>query len=174
MARPSYRETPPSDRILSLMTADGSRVPLAELRTSTLKKLHMSPSTLSKELKSLEATRLVNRIVDTSTRPPRVYYERRLKTQPGRIDFEEWFRPMLQAIEEAILDSLSRIHAKPQMKLEELEDERMTVEFLVSRVSWIILADFQKLVRSKQMTGTNRVVAAHGEDNIVRCFRDVK
>jgi DNA-binding PadR family transcriptional regulator len=170
MARPTTHDVTASDRILSLMAADGSRVPLAEMRVSAMKKLHMSPTTLSKELKSLETHGFLKRIVDPSRRPPRVFYERALETPPGRVDFEKWFQPRIEDIERLFLKTLSRILANPHMKLEELQEEKLTVDFMLSRASWIILSDFQKLAISKRITGTQRVIAAHGEKNSVHYF----
>jgi DNA-binding transcriptional ArsR family regulator len=152
MARPAYRDKKPSDKILQLLPGDGVLIPLAVLRTS-LMKAHMSPSTLSKELKALADVRLVERIIDP-TRPPRVYYRRRPRIPSGPVQYDKWLQMHLNFIEGVLRMALSEIVANPRI---ELEKTRSRMDFVMSRRYWMIVSDFQKLLQSKRISGIERL-----------------
>ena len=143
------------------MPEDGSRLLLSELRTSAMKTLHMSPTTLSESLRSLEIERIVKRIVDTTTRPPRVYYERRFKTRPvpSRVEFDEWLEPRLRYMRSLVRSALADIVRNPQMKPDDVEKLRLITQSSLSRLAWITLSDCQKLVKAKRIIGADNLMA---------------
>jgi DNA-binding HxlR family transcriptional regulator len=159
MIKSSIPQRPPADKILSMMPEDGSQILLSELRTTAMKTLHMSPSTLSDGLRSLEIERFVKRIVDTTTRPPRVYYERRFKTRPApsQVELDDWLEPRLRYMRSLVRSALADIVSSPQMKPQDLETLRWITSSALSRLAWITLSDCQKLVKAKRIIGADNL-----------------
>jgi len=155
LARPKYRETPRSARILSRVPDDGTKIALMDLRQECLERLHMSPSTVNKELKAMEG-RLVERIVNASTRPPRIFYKRIVTTRPGKVEFDKWFAPRMMLLRLAALDAMEEILKSPNAELEEAVGSTM-FNAIFSAGVWNFLEDFQTLVRSKRITDVGTV-----------------
>lgn len=167
--RYSDLERPPSAKVMSLLPPDGSQVALTELRQVATKRLHMSPSTLTKELRDLEETKLITREVDVSAHPPRIHYKRRINVPPGQFVFDDWFRGGWGLIRGVLLVALEEIAEDPKVPLEKLytltrvtEEDGTTTssnfETFVLERPWHILTEFQRIMQSSRVQDREKLV----------------
>jgi hypothetical protein len=147
---------------MSLLPPDGSQVALTELRQAATKRLHMSPSTLTKELRHLEETKLITREVDASAHPTRIHYKRRINVPAGQFVFDDWFRGGFGLIRGVLLVALAEIAEDPKRPLEKLytltrvaqEDGTIAssnFESFVLERPWHILTEFQRIMQSSKV-----------------------
>jgi hypothetical protein len=158
LARPKYNEPPATTRTMRFIFLDGQATPLKVIRQKA-REDHMSPTTMNFSLKSLEHSGQVDRTVDSSTRPPSVYYKRTASStsQRGKT-FADWFDQRLVVIRGIILAALREIAENPQTPIDKLhimaskeidgQPAPSAFELLATRWPWNIVTDFQDMVRS--------------------------